>query len=118
MHKLPSNVDLKFLLDATLLQVCVGAYEVILNFDDDISITVESSFVLGAVGGDRERFDQFPTAAQALAGLLHMRVTQVKYKTDSNLYLQFSDGFEVEVDGGDPAYECYLIRHGEREFVV
>jgi len=41
MFGLPSDFDASFLEGAMVLQVCIGLHEVILNFDGDISITIE-----------------------------------------------------------------------------
>jgi hypothetical protein len=44
MYGLPENIDLNFLKDKKLIQICICQHQVIMIFDDDISILIESVF--------------------------------------------------------------------------
>ena len=39
-----TNKEFSFLRNKELIQVCFGKFEIILNFDDDLSITIECPF--------------------------------------------------------------------------
>ena len=44
MHELKENVNLSFLNGRELVQVRIGLYQVIFNFDEDVAISVEGEF--------------------------------------------------------------------------
>jgi hypothetical protein len=54
--KEPAEGELNFLLGLPLFQVCMGANEVILNFDDDVSITVEATISFRDTSGNETTY--------------------------------------------------------------
>jgi hypothetical protein len=63
MHDIPAPEDLKCLLGRVLLQLCVGQCQAVLNFDGDLSISIECPIRYG----DQELM---PAKAGVLAELL------------------------------------------------
>ncbi len=117
MHGLPKDVDLSFLADAELLQVCFGSNEVILKFDKEISITVESRFRV-RIDECEEDYDDASPSAALLVRFLSSSITEVVGQEDGTLHLEFSQGGTIEIYDSSQEYESYQIRHGAKIHVV
>jgi hypothetical protein len=118
MHRLPPDLDLSFFKDKPLLQVCIGANELILHFDDDVSITVTSRI---AVRGPLERqdtYEDFSKAAPAVLSLLNDVVTMAEGDAAGTLALAFRSGICLEFHDTSDHYESYLVRHSDKTIVV
>ena len=113
MHGLPSDLDLDFIVHASLLQVCVGQNEVILRFDDEISITIESRFLIRDPQGHEATFEDAPRGAASLVSLLADSVIGVSGEEDGTLRLSFTKGGILEVYDSSKEYESYQIQHGQ-----
>lgn len=118
MHGLPADLDLTFLQGIVLLQVCTGANEVILNFDGDVSIAVESKCRVRDASGRETAFNHPRSSSAALTELLSDVVTEALGSTDGTLRLAFSRGAIVEIYDSNEHYESYQIRHGSRTYAV
>lgn len=68
MNGLPPGTDLSFLRGVELLQVCVGAKELILTFHPDMSVTIDGTFQVEASGGRAERLRTRPDRQARLSG--------------------------------------------------
>ncbi len=75
MYGLRSDLDLSFLVGPTLLQVCIGENEVVLRFDGNISITIESRFLVRDLSGHDTVFENAPPAAALLVEFLPDSIT-------------------------------------------
>jgi hypothetical protein len=118
MHGLPADLDLSFLVGPTLLQVCIGENEVILRFDGDVSITIESTFVVRDEGGCETAFECARAAASALVEFLADSITEVLGQRSGTLRLTFSRGGVVEIYDSFEDFESYQIQHGKDLHVV
>lgn len=118
MYGLPSDIDLGFMVGSTLLQVCIGQNEVILRFDMEISVTIESRFLVRDPHGHEDVFESAPRAAGSLVNLLSDSVTDVLGHTDGTLRLSFAKGGVLEVYDSSKDYESYQIQHGKEIHVV
>ena len=118
MYGLPKDLDLSFLKDAILLQVCIGENEVILNFDKGISITIESRFCFRSTSGNESIFEDAPSSAAFLVELLSDSITDVLGHLDGTLRLSFDTGETLSIYDDNAEYESYLIKHGEIVIVV
>jgi len=118
MYGLPRDLDLSFFLEKTLLQVCVGANELILNFHDRVSITVMSSIGLALSNGVHRKYESFPEAAGIVVGLLDQTIASATAGDDGTLSLQFHGGGQVDIYDDSKQYESYTITSGDRLFVI
>ena len=120
MYGLSPDIDLDFFLGKTLLQVCIGGADIILNFDGRVSITVTSSLSIGrsASDEDREKLGSFPQAANALATLLNKVVRSAHGAPNGTLNLGFSDGNFLKIYDDSKTYESYVIRNQDRVIPV
>jgi len=106
------------MVGSALLQVCIGQNEVILRFDREISITIESRFLVRDPDGYEAVFESAPRAAALLADLLADSVTEVLGDKDGTLRMSFAKGGILEVYDSSKDYESYQIQHGKDIHVV
>ena len=118
MYGLPPDIDLSFFHNRTLEQVCIGAADLILHFDEGVSLTVTSS--IGWVGphGARNTYEDFPQAASAVAGLLSDVVVLARGNPEGTLTLEFRKGAKLEFYDDSKQYESYVIKSKGKEIVV
>jgi hypothetical protein len=116
MYGLPRDVSLAFFEQRTLLQVCIGAHDLILNFDG-ISVTVTSSIGLSD-GHVVQRYQDFPQAAPALVTLLNQKITSAVGKDAGTLELLFIGGLTLSIYDDSKEYESYTIKNGGQLIVV
>jgi hypothetical protein len=113
MYGLPKDIDLSFFVGQQLLQICLGEYQVLLNFDD-VSVNMnnaEYSFrgtrreAGGATGGD-------------LVSLLGKTCTAAVRVGEGDLRLEFGEEVVVFHDSNAPYYESYTINNVDGVIVV
>ncbi|MCP3995502.1 MAG: hypothetical protein GY722_10615 [bacterium] len=115
---MPDDLNLSFLVGTTLLQVCIGANEVILKFDREVSITIESRFRVRDANGHAAVFEDAPSSAASLAKLLSNSIIDVLGHQDGTLRLSFVKGAILEIYDSSKGYESYQIHHGQDIHVV
>ena len=118
MYGLQVGIDLSFFLGRSLTQICIGANELILNFDSDVSVTVESRIGLTSPGADTEQFDDLRASGALLVGLLERHVATVEGRPEGTLRLQFETGHILEFYDSSQAYESYQVRNGSDLIIV
>jgi hypothetical protein len=118
MFGLPPEVDLTFFDARELEQVCIGAHVVILNFDEDVSLTIEGDICHRSSAGAVTTFVSSASAASTLVRLINAKVLTALRIHPGTLSLQFSNGETLEVPDTNEYYESYQIRHGQRLIVV
>lgn len=97
MNDLPPDIDLSFLVGATLIQVCVGDTEVILNLYPEAEVTAASTVRIGGGRGPGVVFESSKLAGLALLDLLGDSVSAASGAADGTLTLQWSSGRRVEI---------------------
>jgi cytoskeletal protein RodZ len=118
MYGLPANLDLSFLHGRVLLQLCVGQNEVILNFDQDVSITVTSSIAFTFADGTYRHYTDWKEAAHTASALLGHQITSAKRKDGGTLCVKFDVDWWIEVFDDSQHYESYSIQNGRQLIVV
>jgi len=117
MFGLAEDTDLEFLKGAVLEQVCIGAHEVIFRFEQDLSITVESDFLV-ALNEVGQRFEDTRSSANACAALLGEQIVDVHVLPEGTLAVEFSAAKRLELYDSSPNYESYQITHGLKTIVI
>ncbi len=117
MYGLDPNTSFDLLIGATLQQVCFGRHQVILNFDRNISISIESAVAI-AVGASATRFDDLFASSSHLLGLIDGSIRDVSGTREGTLTLGFSDGAELSIFDTSDRFESYQIRLGDELIVV
>jgi len=111
-------VDLDFFLGKTLIQVCIGANDCNLNFDDGLRISVTS--VIGCVESNNvyRKYEDFRQAAPNLVALLDRVVMSAREVTGGTLSIEFRGGGRLDIYDDSKEYESYVIRHKDKQIVV
>jgi len=117
MYGLQKDVNLKFLNKRELLQVCVGLFQVILNFDEDVSISIEGRFEFVLEGRSTERA-QLPEAASPILRFLGSRISDVRVQDGGTLELAFSNGAVLRLYDSNLDAESYQISGPAKLIVV
>ena len=118
MFGLPADIDLTFLVGRTLLQVCFGLNDLVLNFDDRVSIQVSSCVGTRSKTGERRRDSDFRDAAPGLLSLVNEVVTRADGSSDGTLTLEFGGCGALTLYDDSKQFESYVIKAGERTIVV
>jgi hypothetical protein len=109
MYGLQPGMSFEFLVGATLQQVSVGRHQVILSFDDAISISVESSLAIERDGWS-QRYDDLVSGASELVGLLECSIDSASGAPDGTLSVQFSNGSRLSIFDTSKQFESYQIQ--------
>lgn len=118
MYPLTTHTDLSFLPGAKLLQCCVGENELILNFDNDIRITILSDFAVQVAGAPLMRYTRPTAGAPAVFPLLGDTVTGATATNAGGLLLRFASGTHVELFDTSKEFESFWIRNRRTEIIV
>jgi hypothetical protein len=116
MYGLPRGIDLSFFQQKSLLQVCFGLHDLILNFDD-VSVTVTSSIGISD-SATTQNCENFLQAAGPLTALLERRVTSASGDTAGTLKLDFDNDKSLFIYDDSRKYESYTIRYADKLIVV
>jgi hypothetical protein len=118
MYGLPRSTSLDFFVGKTLLQACFGVHDLILNFDENISVTISSSVgCMGACISIRQS-DNFSQVAPAVFAMLHKSVLSAEGDSSGTLTLRFDGGGVLFIYDDSMDYESYTIKNGEQLIVV
>jgi hypothetical protein len=117
MYKLPLDFDGKFFIGKTLECISFAAYSVYFSFEDDITVTVESSLqhLVDSEGGIKQ---SIPLSESRLMQLVGHAATQVLADADGTLEIIFDNGQSLKVFDDFANYESYAIKHGDIEIFV
>ncbi len=120
MYGLKKDVDLGFLNGRELIQVCIGLYQTIFKFDDEVAISVEREFRYFD-GQDEWTWRPEPgsslLAARTVA-LLGASIESFEGDADGTLALTFSNGRRLTIVDSSKEYESYDITRAGQTIVV
>ncbi len=118
MYRLSKDADLSFLRGVELQQVCVGCNEVILNFDQDVRITILSSFAVAYKRGVPPiRYDD-ASGGSAFLALLHGTVSRGEPTDEGGLLITFRSGASITVFDDSDQYESFWLSNGNKQIIV
>ena len=118
MYGLPSRVSLSFLEGRTLLQVCIGLHDLILNFDGDTTITVCSSIGYSTMCGEVTHYVDFRQSANLLCMLLGKSILVARNGGGGTMALEVVNESTLYLYDDSADYESYMIKHGDQLIVV
>lgn len=118
LYRLPQDIDLSFLVGADLLQVCVGSNEVILNFSDDIRITMLSEFLIREPGGEQKSCREVGDGVLFLIGRLNEVITTAHRTNDGGLKIVFSSEAVLEISDQSDEFESFWINHRDKQIIA
>jgi len=118
MYGLPADLDLGLFREKTLIQVCIGMHDLILNFDGGVSVSIGSSIGLATTDGAYQKYKNLLESAVGVVALLGRTVMSSTADADGTLSLQFSGGARVDIYDDSKQHESYTIINGDRMFVI
>lgn len=118
MYRLSKEVDLSFLHGVTVLQVCIGANELIVNCDRGVRLTLLSEIAVRPPGGAVGIYSETASAAMPLVRLLHDVVVEALATDVGGLMLKFASGASLEAFDTSDQYESFWIQNGDDKIVV
>lgn len=118
MYGLPPDFDPGFFVGAELVQVCIGASDLILNFEPDVSLTITSSVAYAPAVGAARNFENLADAGRAISVLLGESITSAEAAGGGTLRLGFRSGAAIDIFDDSDQFESYLVKHGQQVIVV
>jgi hypothetical protein len=114
MHGVPTNLDLAFLHGATLIQVCLGQYQVQFRFHPAGSISVEGGWELLESAGTRidGSHDGPERPPYQLHRLLGRQVAASEVAAPKWFALRFDGGEVLRIFDDSEQYESFSIQPG------
>jgi hypothetical protein len=120
MYGLKNDIDLGFLNGRELIQLCIGLYQIIFKFDEDVAISVEQEFRY--FDGRNEwlwRPDAgSPVLAARTTALLGNTIQKIERSVDGTLALTFSNGCRLTIRDSSKEHESYDITRPGQTIVV
>ncbi len=119
MYGLPPEFDGAFFVGRTIEVISFTINSVFFAFDENVSLTVESSFE-HRLPTDEERgaLQRAPVDSSSLMQLIGRPVVATDLDNDGTLILRFTDRHELRCFDDLPNYECYRITFGKDEIIV
>lgn len=117
MYGLDKATDLTFLVGKGLVQICVGLFQLILNFDDGVSISIEGEVEHIPVAKPPQS-GSLQRVGCCLGDLLGKKIRGFEINDGGMLELTFSDGNTLRLYDSNPDAESYQITGPARNIVV
>src|SRR5690242_2846743 len=107
MYGLQLGTDLSFLKGKRLFQVCVGMTDIILQFDENVSITITGADMAhrSEAGEETAVYRRSIPSAPMLMGFLHESIESWSIEEPGTLILEFSNRQALEIRDSSPHYE-------------
>ena len=119
MYGLDKSVDFHFLVGKELLQLCIGRYQIILNFTDNVSISAECMIYYTRIDGSTIKISSDdPELSKNLACLLGSTVEDVATTRSEGLTLVFSQGYRLTIIDSNKDVESFMITTPTQEIIV
>jgi hypothetical protein len=114
MYEIPSNVDWSFLVGKEVVQLCIGSYDIQLNFHGDFNISMfvdqpTKSFHHTTTHTNTCTVGGVPGGAITLISLLGATVQRVVVENSRILALYFSNHEELRLYETGDGYESFTI---------
>ena len=118
MYKLNRTLDFSFLIGKELLQVCVGVVQVILRFDEQVSISIESDFIIIDENQNEFYCLDIPSDTGHLIKFLGLKIQHVEVLEFDKLGIYFSNGCAIFLMDNNEFSESFQIISIDDEIIV
>jgi len=115
MYGVPNEDDVQFLLGRTLQQVRFGQYEIVLLFDNEVTITIQCSYSVEA--NPDSGSPHVSSHVESLVRLLGTKIIAVRRHDASTMILTFQNA-KLSIRENDAPYESFVITAPCGTFVV
>lgn len=109
MYGIPADIDWSFMIGAEAIQICIGKYDVIINYFKDISISMGDCFEYISDGVELASDPELSRRATSLVGLLGAVVGRVDVEDGKVLILTFTNGDVLKVVDVEERYESFTV---------
>jgi len=117
MYGLDTNIDFSFMLNKDVIQICVGVGQVVIHFNDGISIYSSELVSLQL----HEKYLEFRPKdicdVKYLLDLLDTKVVRIINIGNGDLEIEFSNSYKLKLYD-NAHYESYIITCGDNEIIV
>ncbi len=117
MYGLPEDFDAGIFVGRTVQLVSVSAFQIHLDFDEDIQIGIASDYSVQRSSGSGNTVSP-PMVDQTLFSLIEKRVTAAAADDEGTLTLTFENGLKLKVFDPNEDDESYEIMIGDRSIIV
>lgn len=118
MYGLPQDFDYSIFAGRTLRAVTFTINTVHLMFDEDLSITIESSYAHQVDNDDQGRKEEVPAQHSTLMSLIENTVKSAEDGGNGTLVLRFKDEQVLQCFDDSPQYESYRITNRGKDTFV
>ncbi len=118
MYGIPADIDWSFMIGAEPIQICIGTYDVIINYSKDISISMGDCFEYISDGVELASDPELSRKATSLVALLGAVVRRVDVEEGKVLILTFSNGDVLKVADVEERYESFTVCRPGMSLVV
>jgi hypothetical protein len=118
MYRLPASLDPSGLVGEELQQVCIGVSDLILKFEQPLSILVTSSVAITSALGEQRNFENLVDAGRSILDFLGATVTSAVAMEGRTLRLHFGARGTLDIFDDSDHYESYVIQRGDKITVV
>jgi len=119
MYGLDRSISFQFLVGKELLQLCIGLYQLILNFTEHVVITAECIIRMTNTDGSVvELSSDKPELSKQLVCLLGSTVENVVFEDHGELTLVFSQGYKLTITDSNEDEESFTITTPDQEIIV
>ena len=119
MYKINKNISFDFLKGKMLQQICIGKYQMIFNFEDSVSVSIESKFTLKL---SHDYYEQWESSSKNIPirifGLLDQKIVDVFVPNEMTLQLLFENGDEMMIYDSNNNYESFQVTHKTDTIIV
>ena len=109
MNGLPENIDLNKLTGVELLQISIGRFQCILNFDKNINISIESECLLFPIQGEKIVVSNYVENAAHLCNLIGNNILNTERGDDGGLLIKFSNNVFFRIFNSNTDYESFQL---------
>ena len=118
MYGVPDKQRLIRLLGKELIQVGIGSHQVLLQFEDNISISVETEIEHDIPDERVRHYNEFWRQDTSLPRLLGAKVDDIDVIRSKRLCLKFSNDHRICVNDDSNEYEVLTIRIDDELIIV
>ena len=119
MYSLPSNFDSSYLAGKQVESVCFLEFQVNIYFSEKVTLQIEGRFEFVDASGAADVSTEFPLVSSRLPSVVGDSVREFGFdRSSGNIWLLFSKGARLSVDGGSARYESYRLSWDNESIVI
>ena len=118
MYGLPKDFNGSIFVKKEMIQVCFNANQMIVHFEEGLSVISMGSFGRASGKRDREIVHELPVTSSDIMELLGHVVMEALVEENGILRLRFDNEQILTFYNDKPNYESYHIQMGKRTIIV